>query len=95
MARNRKNHDKPAAAGKSSVVDISEEEQWRIINETGILKQVPREMKTNKPAPDTQVSDEEEGLSPSAEEVFNSIMLIIPMSFMLLLMEMYVKPQTC
>ncbi|KAI0723420.1 hypothetical protein C8Q76DRAFT_615455 [Earliella scabrosa] len=100
MARNRKNHDKQAAAGKSSVVDISEEEQWRIINETGILKQVPREMKPNKPAPDTQVSDEEEGLSPFAEEVFNSIMLIIPMSFMLLLMEIMVhyqygrKPET-
>ncbi len=93
MARNRKNRADATTGGKSSAVDISEEEQWRIINESGILKQVPRDQKPKIPMPDAQLSgeEEEEGLSPFAEEIFNAMMLIIPMSFMLLMMEMYAE----
>ncbi|KAI0773844.1 hypothetical protein C8Q74DRAFT_1368392 [Fomes fomentarius] len=95
MARNRKNRAGATTGGKSSAVDISEEEQWRIINESGILKQVPRDQKPQIPIPDAQLSEEEEeeGLSPFAEEVFNAMMLIIPMSFMLLMMEILVHYQ--
>ena len=92
MARNRKN----ASAGrKKDTVDIPEDEQWRIINETGILKQVPREWNPSRPADQEQKaaegSDDEEGLSPFAEELFSAAMLAVPMSFMLLMMEMYVR----
>ena len=89
MARGRKN---VSQAKKKDAVDIPEDEQWRIINETGILKQIPREWNPSRPADQeqkaTEGSDEEEGLSPFAEEVFSAAMLAIPMSFMLLMMEM-------
>ncbi|EJF63001.1 hypothetical protein DICSQDRAFT_83823 [Dichomitus squalens LYAD-421 SS1] len=90
MARNRKNHDRPTAkAGQT--IDIPEHEQWRIIKESGVLKQIPQDPKST--TVDERAEDEEEGLSPFAEEVFNSMMLVIPMSFMLLLMEILVHFQ--
>ncbi len=87
MARNRKNQGK-AAPSKGQEVDIPEAEQWRIIQESGILKQIPKDPKTTKTA--DAADGEEDDLSPFAEEVLNSMMLIIPMSFMLLLMDVYV-----
>ncbi|KAI0751322.1 hypothetical protein C8Q80DRAFT_1268578 [Daedaleopsis nitida] len=92
MARNRKLHPDTNAAAASNKVDISEEEQWRIINETGILKQVPRDL-PSRPEPSGEVAAEEEGLPPFVEEIFNTTMLIIPMSFMLLMMEILVHYQ--
>ncbi|KAH9943040.1 uncharacterized protein BXZ73DRAFT_87476 [Epithele typhae] len=81
----------PETPLEKPLVDISESEQWRIIKESGILKQIPT-------APDgtpraTEGSDEEGKLSPCAEELFNATMLIIPMSFMLLLMDILVHHQ--
>ena len=87
MARNRKNRDK-SASQTTDTIDIPEDEQWRIIQQSGILKQIPTDSKAAKT--DEGAEDDEEGLSPFAEEVFNAMMLIIPMSFMLLLMDMYV-----
>ncbi len=92
MARNRKN---VSSAKKQDTIDIPEDEQWRIINESGILKQIPREWNPSRPADQGQevtqgAEGDEEGLSPFAEEVFSAAMLTIPMSFMLLMMEMYV-----
>ena len=92
MARNRKSGTRPSdvpSGNDAPLLDIPESEQWRIIRESGILKQIPKE---GQAAGATQggADEEPEGLSPFAEEVFNAIMLIIPMSFMLLLMEMYV-----
>ena len=86
MAR-RKNQGK-ASSSKGEPVDIPEAEQWRIIQESGILKQIPKDSKTTKA--EDGVDDQGDDLSPFAEEVLNSMMLIIPMSFMLLLMDMYV-----
>ncbi|RPD61961.1 hypothetical protein L226DRAFT_535338 [Lentinus tigrinus ALCF2SS1-7] len=87
MTRNRKN----VASEKQDTVDIPEDEQWRIINQTGILKQVPRA--ADREQRTTEGSDEEEGLSPFAEEVFSAAMLTIPMSFLLLMMEILVHYQ--
>lgn len=61
--------------------EISEEEQWRIIQETGLLKELP---KGQDPQPDNDVDDQE---LPLADEVFNAILLIIPFSFLLTLFE--------
>ena len=89
MVRNRKLNKQAVPENRPPLVEIPESEQWRIINETGILKQIPVD---TQPTGSTQSGEGEEGegLSPFAEEMFNAIMLIIPMSFMLLLMEMCV-----
>ncbi|PIL36737.1 hypothetical protein GSI_00426 [Ganoderma sinense ZZ0214-1] len=90
MARNRKNQGK-ATSSKGEAVEIPEAEQWRIIQESGILKQIPEDSKTAKA--EDGGDGEEDDLSPFAEEVLNSMMLIIPMSFMLLLMDILVHFQ--
>jgi hypothetical protein len=59
--------------------EIPEDEQWRLVNESGILSNVPR----------AQVTDDEE--ATPADEIFNAVLLIIPFSFLLLLMEMFVS----
>ena len=63
----------------SNEPEISEQEQWRIINETGLLKQLP-----NSPHA-TRV--EEEG-TPFAEEILNAMLLIAPFTFLLVMMDM-------
>jgi len=77
MARNRRAKAQTSSEPSQSL-EISEEEQWRLINETGILKEA------------IPAVAEEQGDTPFAEEIFNSIILIIPFSFLLLMFEMYV-----
>ena len=61
-------------------LEISEEEQWRLINETGILKEaIPRQ--------NTATLEED---TPLAEELFAAVTLIIPFSFLLFLFDMSV-----
>ncbi|KAF8211198.1 hypothetical protein K438DRAFT_1806872 [Mycena galopus ATCC 62051] len=65
-------------------VEISEEEQWRLINESGILKSgALREVETP--------SDEDE-LS-LCEEIFSALLLIVPCSSLLLLMQILIYNQ--
>jgi hypothetical protein len=62
-------------------LEIPEDEQWRLINSTGVLKQaVP-----STPA----AADSEKGIS-LADEIFNATLLITPFSFLLIMMEMCV-----
>lgn len=60
-------------------MEIPEDEQWRLVNESGILGKV-----TSIPKP--QADDEED--NSFGEEIFNAVVLIIPISSLLLLMEM-------
>lgn len=90
MGRNRKERRQKLAEERedegsdSGGLELTEEEQWRLVNETGILKKLPAE-----PSRPTQPSDEDEDeVSPFAEEIFQTTCFAIPMSFMLLLMEM-------
>ncbi|KAF9820980.1 hypothetical protein IEO21_00957 [Rhodonia placenta] len=86
MAKGRKANTKAPAKNKSpGNLELPEEEQWRIINETGILKKFPG------PRASDVVHEEEQ--TPFADEVFNAMLLIIPMSFLLLLMEILVHWQ--
>jgi hypothetical protein len=62
--------------------ELSEDEQWRLINDTGILNRHP------------VASRDDEEDTPLAEEIFNSVILIIPFSFLLLMMDMYVSSIT-
>ncbi|KAF9780240.1 hypothetical protein BJ322DRAFT_1085395 [Thelephora terrestris] len=70
----------------SNQQEISEEEQWRIINETGLLKQ----MKTSPP---TARVEGLEGQTPFAEEILNAMLLIAPFTFLLVMMDIVVHQQ--
>ncbi|KAJ7507713.1 hypothetical protein B0H11DRAFT_2169432 [Mycena galericulata] len=59
-------------------IDIPQEEQWRLINESGVLKKV-------EPPSDPAL--------PLGEELFNALLLITPCSFLLLLMEILIYQQ--
>jgi hypothetical protein len=61
-------------------IEIPEAEQWRLINETGILKKAI-------PKPNTVAAEDD---TPLAEEIFGAVTLIIPFSFLLFLFDMYV-----
>lgn len=63
----------------SNQPEISEEEQWRIVNETGLLKQLPNPPRT------ARVEEEE---TPFAEEILNALLLIAPFTFLLVMMDM-------
>lgn len=62
------------------LVDISEEEQWRIIRDSGVLKEIQ--------TADAEADEDKPLLSPFTEECFAALSLIIPFCFLLLLMEM-------
>jgi hypothetical protein len=77
MGRGRKSTSKQNPTNPA-VTEIPEEEQWRLINDSGILKKVT----------ETSPPDSVEESWPLAEEIFNAVIFIIPMSFLLMLMEM-------
>ncbi|KAF7966791.1 hypothetical protein HWV62_36995 [Athelia sp. TMB] len=84
MPRNRKSKENTPQDAQSGI-EISEEEQWRLINETGILKQpIPR------PSAEDVEKEQDQTL---ADEIFSAITLIIPFTFCLLLFEMFVATQ--
>ncbi|KAJ7638733.1 hypothetical protein FB45DRAFT_1023502 [Roridomyces roridus] len=59
-------------------MDIPQEEQWRLINESGVLKKVD----SAPPEP-----------TPPGEEIFNAILVIIPCTFLLILMQILIFQQ--
>ena len=74
MARkNAKGTNKPP----SNEPEISEQEQLRIINETGLLKQLSDSSRT------TRIEE-----TPFAEEILNAMLLIAPFTFLLVMMDM-------
>jgi len=89
MARNRKREQQKLESLRPSEVkstaqkpllDIPEEEQWRIIQQSGILHKISDE-DTKTPAPEPV---------PLAEEILDAAFYITPLSFLLLLLEMLV-----
>jgi hypothetical protein len=71
-------------------LQISNEEQWRLIEQSGVLKKVPTSdhQPTSSSTPQANKENEEEEEYPLAEEVFAATTLLIPVSFLLLLMYM-------
>jgi hypothetical protein len=61
-------------------IDIPEDEQWRLVNQSGILNQIPTAKQEDKPA--------EEPVE-LAEEIFNAAVIVVPFTFLLVLMEVY------
>jgi hypothetical protein len=71
-------------------LQISNEEQWRLIEQSGLLKKIPtsdHEPTSSSTLQANQGNDDEEEY-PLAEEVFAATTLLIPISFLLLMMYM-------
>ncbi|KAF9482480.1 hypothetical protein BDN70DRAFT_875041 [Pholiota conissans] len=73
----RSTHAKP-------LVEISEDEQWRLINQSGILK---------TSALKSEIAGQQEEELSLSDEIFNAVLLIIPFSAILLLMEVLIRHQ--
>jgi hypothetical protein len=76
-------------AKQSPYVQLSEEEQLRLLKQTGILEEVPVSgQKHEASSTPPQASDDDNEDYPLAEEIFAATTLLIPMSFLLLMMYM-------
>ena len=76
----------------SSKFEVPEDEQWRLIRESGILKRASEtpsfvETKSDQIIHAEAIEDDDEEW-PLAEEIFAATTIAIPMSFLLLLMYM-------
>ncbi|KAK0230832.1 hypothetical protein IW262DRAFT_1340754 [Armillaria fumosa] len=72
------------------LIQLSEEEQWRLINESGVLHQVA----AADGAPSSEgIKQRKEADSPLAEEIFDAVVLIIPFTFLLVMMEILIHQQ--
>ena len=89
MARKRQT-DKNESQNTSDL-QISEEEQWRLIEQSGVLKKVltsDHEPTSSSTPPQARQGSDDEDEYPLAEELFAAATLLIPISFLLLLMYM-------
>ncbi|CAK5275582.1 unnamed protein product [Mycena citricolor] len=73
---------RPEEAG----LNIPEDEQWRLINESGVLKNAG---KYRVPRP----GDENAEPDSLGEEIFNALLLVTPCSFLLLMMQILIYNQ--
>lgn len=76
-------------------IQISEEEQLRLIKQSGILEQIQvsgQNHEASSTPPRASEDDNED--YPLAEEIFAATTLLIPMSFLLLMMYMCVPVST-
>ncbi len=92
MARKRQT-DKNQGQNAPDLI-ISEEEQLRLIEQSGVLKKIPTSdhertisSSSSTPPQANQGNDDEEEY-PLAEELFAATTLLIPISFLLLMMYM-------
>jgi hypothetical protein len=86
MARKRQAATNPGQS--APFIQIPREEQLRLIEKTGILNAVAdRKPRASSGSTPTQENDGDEEY-PLAEEIFAATTLLIPMSFLLLLMYM-------
>ncbi len=91
MVNNRKQRRAKQASEqremKSGIEEISEEEQWRLINQSGVLSNISKPSGMESRAKDED-RDSDEPFSPLCEEIFQSILFIIPMSSLYVMMIM-------
>ncbi|KAG6378816.1 hypothetical protein JVT61DRAFT_13095 [Boletus reticuloceps] len=91
--RNRKTKAK-SPTGQTPLVEIPEEEKWRLIQESGLLERFndadksPSTSSSTPTPPLTTDSEEHDGPSPLFEEIFNALMIIMPHTFFLIMMDM-------
>ncbi|KAG2152148.1 hypothetical protein BD769DRAFT_1342820 [Suillus cothurnatus] len=70
------------------IVEISEDEQWRLIEQTGVLRKISD---IQNPG-DSEITDDVEPL-PLADEIFNAVVYIIPSTFFLIMMDILIHQQ--
>lgn len=92
MSKNRKSKPKPPTEQKP-LIEIPEDEKWRLIRQSGLLERFKDSdlPSTSSSAPTRPVTTSEEGLDgppPLAEEILNALMLIMPHTFFLVMMDM-------
>ncbi|KAG2042940.1 hypothetical protein BDR03DRAFT_989972 [Suillus americanus] len=71
---------------QKALVEISEDEQWRLIEQTGVLRKISD---TQKPG---ETTDNVESLS-LADEIFNAVTYIIPLTSFLIMMDILIHQQ--
>jgi hypothetical protein len=76
----RRSSSQDSSSSHPEPINIPEEEQWRLINETGVLASSPADMDDSSEQEETSLAD----------EIFDAVLLIVPVSFLLLLMDMCV-----
>ncbi|KAF9263490.1 hypothetical protein L218DRAFT_317058 [Marasmius fiardii PR-910] len=82
VTRKREKSQKSESASPKG--EIPEDEQWRLIDQSGILKKIPQ-------APKQKTLLEEE--APFANEILDATMYIIPLSTLLLIMDILIHNQ--
>ncbi|TFK75992.1 hypothetical protein BDN72DRAFT_831432 [Pluteus cervinus] len=89
MARNRKN--KTNTQPPSQEIEIPEDEQWRLIRESGILEKA----RPSSIAPQRSELEEdvEEGMPQLCNEILDAMIYVIPTNFLLLMMEILIHYQ--
>lgn len=89
MAKQRKQKIK-AQETPREVDEILEDEQWRIIEQTGLLKQIPREEHSASGSAPAREEDQEDPFSPFCNEIFNTTLFAMPFSSLYVMMDLYV-----
>ncbi|KAJ8590308.1 hypothetical protein M405DRAFT_816436 [Rhizopogon salebrosus TDB-379] len=82
----RKRQTTQTVPAQKPPVEISEDEQWRLIQESGVLKKI-----SDTPKPEEAVGNGEP--LPLAEEIFNAVVLIMPFTFFLVMMDILIHQQ--
>ncbi|KIO12871.1 hypothetical protein M404DRAFT_699642 [Pisolithus tinctorius Marx 270] len=85
----RRNAVKASPASSSNIV-ITEEEQWRLVRESGVLSKVKKDQDSERSA--TEEPDDD-GPSALVEEIFDASVFIMPMTFFLVMMEILIHRQ--
>ncbi|KAJ3999524.1 hypothetical protein F5050DRAFT_1564943 [Lentinula boryana] len=82
--RQRKPEAKPPNSDDTPLIDIPEEEQWRLINDTGVLHKI---------SSDQQQSESTDSEYTLMDEILDTSMIIIPFCSLLILMDILIHNQ--
>jgi hypothetical protein len=85
---NKRNRKVPKRESSPIPEDIPEDEQWRLINDSGILKDYdgPKARVLHRDA--DKISSENEASGDLGDRILDATLLIIPLTFFYLLMDM-------
>lgn len=83
MSRQRNAKAAPSS-DTEPLIKISEDEQWRLINESGVLHKIT----DRNSGDDSEVKSDDPSPYPLVDEILDTGLLIIPFCFLLLLMDM-------
>ncbi|KAF9226469.1 hypothetical protein BS17DRAFT_697565 [Gyrodon lividus] len=90
MSKNRKNKC-GSPAEKKPLIEIPEEEKWRLIRESGLLDSVNTPYQRTLAS--TSTPEVDDGPPPLLEEIFNALVIIMPHTFFLIMMDILIHHQ--